>query len=439
MSKKNKKNSKFRKKDRQETLLATADIPVSTPLARGAEPCALSSEPTDQYPSMLIAQEAAKQGTHIPHDPDLLACAQTQWQFGDWDSLIQLQPQYQPETLQHHPDRVRIILYAAAGHLQIGSAEIGKQLIKQAQSWGASKKHISRMLISGLHNTLGRAQATQGQEQAALQHFESSIDACESHRATELITSARARTQLEQIHTSQITTRLGLPSTDFQLDSNLQDHIPREERKLFIDCGGYDGCSALMFLFNHPGYDCITFEPNPELWKFYTDIPAQLIRKAVWIHDGEVRFTIDPVDSDGSTLMEGKRVVFDNSVSNADCPVLDVPCVNLSAFIRKMSEHYGHIVLKLDVEGAEYDILEKMLADDTLKLVDRLHAEFHAHKMTIDPTRHDRLLGQLKKQLPIEFWDASSLSIVSTSKQKERANFRSFVVKTIHNNRKKIF
>jgi hypothetical protein len=34
--------------------------------------------------------------------------------------------------------------------------------------------------------------------------------------------------------------------------------------------------------------------------------------------------------------------------------------------------------LKLDIEGAEYDVLWKMIKENTIKMVDELYVEFHS-------------------------------------------------------------
>lgn len=46
----------------------------------------------------------------IPYDEALLDRARTQWQFGDWESLAAITQQ----PLQHHPERAKLALMAAA-------------------------------------------------------------------------------------------------------------------------------------------------------------------------------------------------------------------------------------------------------------------------------------------------------------------------------------
>lgn len=137
----------------------------------------------------------------VPYDENLLERSRTQWQFGDWQSLTQLQR----ETLQHHPDRSKLALLAAAGHQQLGNMSAARQLTRLAQDWGCSKKLISQILIAGVHNSLGRAAAIGGRPQQALQHFENSLKIATPGGDLRLLVRARAREELAQ---------LGLPSPE---------------------------------------------------------------------------------------------------------------------------------------------------------------------------------------------------------------------------------
>lgn len=131
----------------------------------------------------------------VPYDENLLERARTQWQFGDWESLMMLER----DTLQHHPDRAKLALLAAAGHLQQGDTQVARQFTQLAKDWGCSKKLISQILIAGVHNSLGRAAAVNGEGQRALQHFESAIAAGVPAGEIRLLTQARLGEQLAQL------------------------------------------------------------------------------------------------------------------------------------------------------------------------------------------------------------------------------------------------
>jgi hypothetical protein len=63
-------------------------------------------------------------------------------------------------------------------------------------------------------------------------------------------------------------------------------------------------------------------------------------------------------------------------------------------------------LLKLDVEGAEYAILEKMLRDRTLRRINHLFIEWHWAKIAVPESTHRALVDRLTKHVPILEWDA---------------------------------
>jgi len=136
----------------------------------------------------------------VPYDENLLERARTQWQFGDWESLAKLEP----GTLQHHPDRARLALLAAAGRLQTDKIDEARHYIRLAKDWGVSKKLLTRILAAGVHNSLGRAAAIGNQPHRALQHFENAIQIGTPGADAKLLTQARAGEQLNQLKASEI-------------------------------------------------------------------------------------------------------------------------------------------------------------------------------------------------------------------------------------------
>ncbi|MDP1998949.1 MAG: hypothetical protein Q8K22_05080 [Rhodoferax sp.] len=65
-----------------------------------------------------------------------------------------------------------------------------------AQDWGCSKKLISQILVSGVHNSLGRAATVSGQGQRALQHFQCAVQAGAPKSEVRLLSAARVTQQL---------------------------------------------------------------------------------------------------------------------------------------------------------------------------------------------------------------------------------------------------
>lgn len=164
---------------------------------RSTEAVIAPSPPADSRPEQRVREpiEPINLGALVPYDENLLERSRTQWQFGDWASLAQLDR----ETLQHHPERAKLALLAAAGHLQSGDSQAARQFTRLAHDWGCNQRLISQILIASVHNTLGRAAALAGQEGRALRHFESSIAVGAPASELRLLTRARAQEQLTQL------------------------------------------------------------------------------------------------------------------------------------------------------------------------------------------------------------------------------------------------
>lgn len=143
----------------------------------------------------IAVVETQSEQTIVPYDESLLECARTQWQFGDWRSLAALDR----ETMQHHPDRAKLALMVAAGHLQAGQSNDARQYLRLAQDWGCSNKLIVQILAAGVHNSLARAAALAEQQPRAMKHFELAIRVGTPGSDVRLLAQARAAEQLQQL------------------------------------------------------------------------------------------------------------------------------------------------------------------------------------------------------------------------------------------------
>lgn len=173
-------------------------------------------------------------------------------------------------------------------------------------------------------------------------------------------------------------------------------------KHVYIDLGCYDGDSVEQFrnwrkLAFNPAieWEIHAFDPNPafkEEWDRIKDDSTFFYQKAAWVKDGEVLFAIDTeTDGIGSTAMTSKKAVWDSG------QITSVPCFDFSEWLQQFKGCF--VVLKMDIEGAEFPILEKMIADNTDEIVGRLMVEFHANKVS-DYTSTDvqNLLAVLRRR-----------------------------------------
>jgi predicted O-methyltransferase YrrM len=153
----------------------------------------LNSQMAEQFDSIDAASHL------VPYDENLLERARTQWQFGDWQSLANLER----DSLQHHPDRSKLILLAAAGRLQLGQTAEARQYLRLAQDWGCGRQLISQVLISGVHNTIGMAAAIGGQQQRSALHFDRAIRIGSPGGDLKLLTKVRSDHQIAFLKISE--------------------------------------------------------------------------------------------------------------------------------------------------------------------------------------------------------------------------------------------
>jgi FkbM family methyltransferase len=181
---------------------------------------------------------------------------------------------------------------------------------------------------------------------------------------------------------------------------------------IFIDCGGSNGCSIRRFMaqFDPKGrYEMVTFEPNELYRDCYSSFARHsLIEAAVHDRDGSRQFFLDREDGDGSTLFANKLTRADGGYGTLDTanPVI-VQTIDLSLWILENTRPRDYVILKLDVEGAEYDILEKMIRDRSIKRLAHLFIEWHWNKVAVPWERHDAVVQDLRRlRLPVLEWDA---------------------------------
>ncbi len=153
---------------------------------------------------------------------------------------------------------------------------------------------------------------------------------------------------------------------------------------LAVDCGANMGVVTAVLAAT--GADVIAFEPDPfafgHLTTTFADRPnVTLINAAVGVGAGSVRlmrannFADNPQGASvKSTILDGgRRIDADNSV--------EVPLVDFPGFVREQVARRGEIAfVKMDIEGAELDILEALDREGLFTNIRGLVAETHERK-----------------------------------------------------------
>lgn len=132
---------------------------------------------------------------------------------------------------------------------------------------------------------------------------------------------------------------------------------------LIIDCGANIGMSVLYFKQLHPNSKVICFEPDKNLFEIlkkniqsYNLSNVEIINKAIWKEENLVHF-----DANGQV---GGRI----DQKNQGIPIKTIRLKNI--LNQKID------FLKIDIEGAEYDVL--MDCKDDLHQVENIFIEYHS-------------------------------------------------------------
>lgn len=83
-----------------------------------------------------------------------------------------------------------------------------------------------------------------------------------------------------------------------------------------------------------------------------------------------------------------------------------VPSIDVSALIRRIVRPGDRLIVKMDIEGGEFEVVPKMLADGTMNLVERFYCEWHEDRFPDLPRGTQwRLKKQCLEVTILEDWD----------------------------------
>jgi len=145
------------------------------------------------------------------------------------------------------------------------------------------------------------------------------------------------------------------------------DFDAQREDPIIVDCGGNIGLSTIWFKHRYPKSQVAVFEADPAIAEVLSanlsalGLPdVQVVKSAVWTEAGQVSYASDRADSGRIDLHHGEQVV---------------DAVRLAEFITQPID-----LLKLDIEGAEYAVIQDLCETGTISRVRRLVCEVHGRR-----------------------------------------------------------
>jgi hypothetical protein len=179
-----------------------------------------------------------------------------------------------------------------------------------------------------------------------------------------------------------------------------QGRMDMERRnKSYIDLGAFRGKTLARFNTARPGYTRYAFECSPALAAFDYGPDVNVVRAAAWTHFGELPFYLSKVKQD---WVEGSTVFKNKITGNIDSehPFM-VPCMNfstwlLSNFKDRAIAPSDYIVVKMNVEGAEYELIPHLINSGAIHLISELHIQWHWNKIGLPAAAHHEIVAALQ-------------------------------------------
>ena len=173
----------------------------------------------------------------------------------------------------------------------------------------------------------------------------------------------------------------------------------KNESPIIIDCGANIGLSILFFKELYPEAKVLAFEADPKVFSclkknidgFNFD-DVEIINKALWNTKTTLSFYSEGADA-------GR---LDENISQ-DKHIINVETICLSEYLHQQID-----LLKIDIEGAEYQVL--LESKDLLSNVDNLFVEYHSF---IDKPQHLNEILEILTNAGFRYY-VSSIGIKST-------------------------
>lgn len=181
-----------------------------------------------------------------------------------------------------------------------------------------------------------------------------------------------------------------------QLPLYIQKAQERGERVLCLDCGAHAGLMSDIFLWC--GAETHAFEPNPTILPFLKKKFTKQILDGCFVlnpvavshKDGEMELYID----DGGVLSQGMRIVGESEGMNA---IQKVQVVDLVRYIKELGD-VNIYFLKIDVEGAEFGILEKLISENLHTKIKYIACETHERFFSDGEEKMQRIRELIKER-----------------------------------------
>ncbi|XP_022098399.1 uncharacterized protein LOC110983450 [Acanthaster planci] len=178
--------------------------------------------------------------------------------------------------------------------------------------------------------------------------------------------------------------------------------VPNGTNKVFLDCGANTASSVQLFRDTYPdGRDYVihSFEIDERLKPYFRAYRNHHLHCPVGVaaEYGNVTAYLESVWGPNKGLNNGRDMQWGGGTFYAELAEIQdketggkrklstrrvIPTIDLAQWIKDNFSIQDYIILKLDVEGAEFNVLQRMLQTGALKYIDKLYGEYHNSQPT---------------------------------------------------------
>ena len=177
----------------------------------------------------------------------------------------------------------------------------------------------------------------------------------------------------------------------------------------FIDLGSHFGSILRKFVASKshsPGFNLFAFEANPKIGDITVGLyPRGTIRKyeAAWIADCQIPFYLSETHSASA---QGCSVLKDKITGDLDTarPVM-VDAIDFSKWLRERFTESDNVIVKCNIEGAEYPVFTKIMDDGNMGIIKKLFLKRHWNKIGMSQEDDLKFLDRLKAYSHLELTD----------------------------------
>jgi len=182
-------------------------------------------------------------------------------------------------------------------------------------------------------------------------------------------------------------------------------------KKIFLDVGAWKGTVTQFFINIVPDskeYEFHLFEPHPQLLEKYLyklpEIKTHNINfhpYAAWSSEKQIDFYIGKKKYSRSNSLISTKETGNLDIENP----IKIRTLDFNSFIKSNFTKDDFIICKMNIEGAEYEILPHMFSNGSVNYIKKLYVSWHYKKINYSEEMHNHLIEHIKSETQLFGWD----------------------------------